>query len=96
MTLPRFDIINGNIFLKPDGMCVHSALVDELEMKLAHAVDLLNVWRDAFGAECYNDALTAHDLETEKFLQASTSNKSILGIKLDIPMPEGAAIWRHK
>ena len=72
-TLPHFDIIEGEVVLKPDGMCVHSALVDELEMKLTRALKLLAVWHDAFGAECYNDTLTANDEETESFLLASTA-----------------------
>ena len=70
-TLPHFDIIEGEVVLKPDGMCVHSALVDELEMKFARSLKLLKVWHDAFGAECYNDALIAHDAATERLLRES-------------------------
>ena len=74
--LPRFDIIDGEVILKPDGMCVHSALVDELEMKFARSLKLLKVWHDAFGAECYNDALIAHDAATERLLRESMATQT--------------------
>ena len=67
--LPRFDIVEGQVVFKSDGMCVHSALVDEVEEKLTNALRLLAVWHEAFGAECYNDALIAHDAETERLLK---------------------------
>ena len=75
-TLPRFDFVDGEVVLKPDGMCVHSALVDELEMKFARSLKLLKVWHDAFGAECYNDALIAHDAATERLLRESMATQT--------------------
>jgi len=38
VALPRFDIIDGQVVIKPDGMCVHSAEVDVLETKLKAAL----------------------------------------------------------
>lgn len=77
---PRFYIINGKVVLIPDGMCVHSALVDVLEMEIEHAIKLLNIWHEAFGAECYNDSLTALNAETEQVLRESTATQTGLGI----------------
>ena len=76
---PRFDIINGKVVLKSDGMCVHSALVDGLEMEIEHAIKLLNIWLEAFGAECYNDSLTALNAETEQVLRESTEGPTAPG-----------------
>ena len=72
MSLPRFDIIDREVAFKADGMCVHSAEVDFLEVQFVRILGLLNAWHEAFGAECYNDALIALNAETEKVLQAST------------------------
>ena len=73
-------------------MCVHSALVDGLEMEIEHAIKLLNIWHEAFGAECYNDSLTALNAETEQVLRESTEGPIYLGTSTQsIPQEESTS-----
>ena len=52
----------------------------------AHLRELLGQWNEAFGAECYNDALVALSAETEKAIKTEltgTTSTTITSTNLD-------------